>query len=293
MTKAVESTDIGPAGRRIDAGGIDTNYHEFGEGFPLILLHGSGAGVTGWENWHGVMHDLAKQYRVIVPDIVGFGLTSIPDGIELNIKIWVRHLIDLMDALNIQKAALVGNSFGGALALATSMRHGDRVERMVLMGTPAGDFVRADNAGSSWHYEPSLENMGKLLRHFPYDPSWVTEDMVRQRYETSLKTDSTLAYRKLFPEPSKTNEPKVIHGIPEERLDSIQTPVLVLHGREDKMVPVECGWRIASRCANADLHVFSKCGHWVQIERRTSFIKLTVDFLTSLQHQSVGKGAVL
>ncbi len=272
----------GPAGKRIDAGGVDTNYHDIGEGFPVIFLHGSGAGVTGWENWHGVMPVFAKEYRVLVPDIVGFGLTSIPARFEPGIKAWVRHLTDFMDALNVPKAVLVGNSFGGALALAAALKHRERLERVVLMGTPAGDFVRAERAGSSWHYEPSIENMGKLLRNFPYDPSWVTDEMIRQRYEISLKTDSTPAYRKLFPEPSKTSEPTVIRGIPEDKLDAIETPMIVLHGREDRMVPVECAKRISSRCANADLHIFAKCGHWVQIEKKESFVSVTKQFLSGL-----------
>lgn len=79
-------------GQSIIAAGLKTNYHEMGEGRPLILLHGSGMGVSGWENWRGVMPDLARHHRVLAPDIVGFGFTERPEGAEYNIKLWVKHL---------------------------------------------------------------------------------------------------------------------------------------------------------------------------------------------------------
>lgn len=266
-------------GKFISAGGIQTNYQEAGEGFPVICLHGSGAGVTGHENWHGIMPELARDFRVIAPDIVGFGFTERPADENYNIKVWTRHILDFMDALNIEQADLIGNSFGGALALALAMRNPQRVRRMVLMGTPAGEFVReSSNAGSSWHYEPSEENMATLLRAFPYDPSHVTPEMVRQRYQVTVYAGGMAAYRKLFPEP-KQDGPQTVKGIPEERFRTIENPILVLHGREDRMVPVICGRRIAENAPNADLHVFSKCGHWVQIERQREFVELTRLFL--------------
>lgn len=281
---ASEPSTTHPAiGSSVVAGGIRTNYHDVGTGYPVILLHGSGAGVTGWENWHDVMPLLARQFRVLVPDIVGFGFTERPAGIQYNIKLWVRHLLDFMDALKIDKAVLVGNSFGGALALATAMRNAHRIERIVLMGTPAGDFQRVTTDTGSWYYEPSLENMGALLRRFPYDPSVVTDEMIRTRHEVTVSAGGMEAYRKLFPEPGKVGEVKTIKGIPEADLQKIETPILALHGREDKMVPVECGIRIAMNCPNADLRTFSKCGHWVQIERQDEFLGHTADFIADLQ----------
>jgi len=266
-------------GKFVDAGGLQTNYHEMGEGAPVICLHGSGAGVTGYENWHGVMPALAKHYRVLAPDVVGFGFTQRPAEESYNIKVWTRHVLDFMDALGIAKASFIGNSFGGALALALAMRNAHRVDRLVLMGTPAGEFVRpASNSGSSWYYEPSEENMAELLRAFPYDPAHVTPEMVRQRYEVTVHAGGMAAYRKLFPEP-KSDGPQTVKGIPEASLQGIENRTLVLHGREDRMVPLVCGERIAANVPNADLHVFGKCGHWVQIERRQAFVDLTHAFL--------------
>ncbi len=268
-------------GNFVEAGGLHTNYHEMGAGPPVICLHGSGAGVTGYENWHGIMPALAQDYRVLAPDIVGFGFTQRPDSESYNIKVWTRHVLDFMDAMGIDKASFVGNSFGGALALALALRNAHRVDKLILMGTPAGEFTRpAMNRGSSWNYEPSEESMAQVLRAFPYDPAHVTHEMVRQRHQVTVHAGGMAAYRKLFPEP-KGEGPQTVRGIPEVSLHSIQNSTLVVHGRQDSMVPLVCGERIAANVPNSDLHVFGKCGHWVQIERKQAFIDLTRHFLRS------------
>lgn len=278
-----QATFAHPAlGRTIDANGIRTNYHDLGQGYPVVLLHGSGAGITGWENWHTIMPRLAERYRVLVPDIIGFGFTERPEGTQYKLKLWVQHLLDFLDALGIEKAVLVGNSFGGALAMALAMRNPHRVERLILMGTPAGNFERRTTDASSWYYEPSIENMTQLLRNFPYDPAIVTDEMVRLRHEVTVKAGGLEAYRKLFPEPGKVGDVKIIKGIPEEDLATIETPVLALHGREDKIVPPECSLRIARCCPNAELHLFGKCGHWVQLERFEQFLAQTHGFIGDL-----------
>ncbi len=280
MTTA--SSNHPAVGKSIVAAGVRTNYHELGKGHPMILLHGSGAGVTGWENWHDVMHDFAKHFRVLIPDIIGFGFTERPEGTKYSIKLWVQHLLGFMDAVNVEKAVLVGNSFGGALALALAMRNAHRVDRMVLMGTPAGSFTQNSTMARSWYYEPSLDNMAELLRTFPYDTSFVTDEMVRLRHEVTQLDGGMEAYRKLFPEPAQGGQTREVKGIPEEDLRTIVTPILALHGQHDKRVPLECGIRIANSCPNADLHIFANCGHWVQIERRDDFIQYTLNFAQNL-----------
>jgi 2-hydroxy-6-oxo-octa-2,4-dienoate hydrolase len=268
-------------GKSVVAAGIETNYHELGAGRPVILLHGSGMGVSGWENWHRVMPDLAANHRVLAPDIVGFGFTERPDGAEYNIKLWVRHLTGFIEALGLEKPVLVGNSFGGSLALAYAARQSDKLAGMVLMGTPAGDFVRTTSS-NAWYYEPSVENMGALLREFPYDRSIVTDEMITSRHEVTMLAGGLDAYRALFPEPGPAGEQKPVRGLPEAVLAQVTTPVLALHGREDKMIPLECGLRIAQHVPNAELHVFGQCGHWVQIERKDKFVGQTLDFISRL-----------
>jgi len=107
-----------------------------GEGAPLFLLHGSGPGVSGWTNWANTMPAFSDKWRVIVPDIAGFGFTEFKEGTKYDIKLWVHHLIGIMDELGIEKASFVGNSFGGALAIGLAVFAPERVDRLVLLGTP-------------------------------------------------------------------------------------------------------------------------------------------------------------
>ena len=113
-----------------------TNYHDVGEGAAVLLVHGSGPGVTAWANWRLNMPELAKRFRVIAPDMFGFGYSDSKGRIE-DKQIWVDQLVALLDNLGIDKVSMVGNSFGGGITLAFMIAHPDRVERAVLMG-PAG-----------------------------------------------------------------------------------------------------------------------------------------------------------
>lgn len=254
-----------------------TNYFERGQGKPLFLLHGSGPGVSAWTNWAGVMPALAESFRVVAPDIAGFGFTEFKPDSKYDIKLWTRHLLGILDALEIEKASFVGNSFGGALAIGLALFKPERVDRLVLLGTPAGEFVQTPGLRSAWEYEPSPENMERTMRLFPYDQSIITEEMVRNRYEASARPGAQDALRKLLPKPNAEG-PTIVKGFPEASVAQIQAPTLVLHGREDGVVPPECGFLLARAMPRADLHLFGRCGHWVQTERRADFLHLVTQF---------------
>ena len=119
----------------IVAAGIRTNYHDAGRGDPVLLIHGSGPGVSAWANWRLVIPALAERARVIAPDMAGFGFTERRADLRYDMDTWVAQALGLMDALGIEQADVVGNSFGGALALALAIRHPRRVRRLVLMAT--------------------------------------------------------------------------------------------------------------------------------------------------------------
>lgn len=257
-----------------------TNYHEVGaaDGQPLFLLHGSGPGVSGWGNWKGVMQELGASFRVIVPDIAGFGFTEFKPESKYDIKLWVRHLVGIMDTLGIDKASFVGNSFGGALAIGLALFDKSRVDRLVLLGTPAGEFEQTPGLRSAATYEPSLEAMEAAMRLFPYDQSIITPEMIRSRYEASARPGAQDALKRLIPQPNPDG-PTIVRGFPAAAVAAIEAPTLVLHGREDRVVPPQCGQLLAAHIPNADLHLFAKCGHWVQTERRADFLRLVSDFV--------------
>lgn len=273
------TTDIAQ-GRRVavpgvTAGPIDTFYLEAGSGDPVVLLHGSGPGVSGWANWQHTIPGLAEHFRVIAPDTVGYGATSRPGDIVYSLRTWSDHILGLLDVLELDRVSLVGNSLGGRMALDLAERHPERISRMVLMGSPGVGMTVTDGLKALRAYEPSLENMrALLLDYFAVNPSIITDELVRIRYEASLETFD--AYRAMFLDPRhKGNE----LGITEEQVRSIRTPSLLIHGREDKVVPPEVSWTMLHLLQDADLHVFARCGHWTQIERAAEFNDLVVDFL--------------
>lgn len=263
----------------VQAAGHRTAYFECGAGAPLLLLHGSGPGVSGWTNWNGVMEQLAENFHVIVPDIAGFGFTEFKDDAHYDIKFWVNHLVEFMDAIGLDKASLVGNSFGGAVGIGLALFNPERLEKLVLLGTPAGTFVQTKGLAGAWLYEPSVENMRALMELFPYDKSLISDELVQSRYEASARPGAQDALRKLIPQPNMNGE-TLVKGFPEKAIRNIKAPTLVLHGREDKVVPVQCGRVLSENIPNSDLYVFGQCGHWVQIEQKQKFLSILNNFIS-------------
>ena len=122
-------------GTTVDAGGIKTNVLQAGDGPPVVLVHGSGPGVTGYANWRLTMPALAERFHVVAPDMVGFGYTERPAGLRCDVDMWADQVVGVLDALGLERASVVGNSFGGAIALRTAVRHPDRVDSLVLIAT--------------------------------------------------------------------------------------------------------------------------------------------------------------
>ena len=137
----MNTTENPAIGKDIVANGIRTNYLEAGSGGDtVVLIHGSGPGVTAYANWRGVLPALGEHFHVYAPDMVGFGYSDRPEGIRYGLDLWAEQTLGLMDALGIEKAHLVGNSFGGGIGLRIATQHPDRVDKLVLMGSMGVDF---------------------------------------------------------------------------------------------------------------------------------------------------------
>ena len=125
--------------------------------------------------------------------------------------------------------------------------------------------------------ELSEENMRQLLlRYFAVDPAIITDDLVRTRYEASVAPGAFEAYRDMFSSPRHAGSEL---GITEEQVKSVPSRTLLVHGREDKVVPVQVAWNMVRLLPDADLAVFARCGHWTQIERADDFNDLVRNFL--------------
>jgi 2-hydroxymuconate-semialdehyde hydrolase len=274
-------TDNPEIARTLDVAGIRTNYHDVGSGAPVLLIHGSGPGVSAWANWRLVMPALAERARVIAPDMVGFGYTERPAGFACDMDAWVNQAVGLLDALGIARADLVGNSFGGALALAISIRHPQRVRRLVLMGSAGVAFPITPGLDAVWGYTPSLANMRALLDIFAFDRRLVTDELAQLRYQASIQPGFQESFAALFPAPRQ----RWVDALASREADIRRIPhqTLVVHGREDQVLPLSNSLTLAGWIARAQLHVYGQCGHWTQIEHAARFARLVGDFLAEAQ----------
>ncbi|MDR1621676.1 MAG: alpha/beta fold hydrolase [Synergistaceae bacterium] len=262
--------------KSIKTGSYKTNYHDVGEGFPVALLHGSGPGVTAWANWGKLFPLLEKEFRVIAPDLAGFGFTDRPEGMEYNLNNWVQQTVGLLDALKIEKTNLVGNSFGGALALSMAIKYPERVGKLVLMGSMGVSFPITYGLDRVWGYSPSQANMEELLEIFTYDHSFSTPALVKTRYESSIQPGFQESFSSMFPEPRQKSVEKMASN--ENYIRNIPHETLIIHGREDRVIPIETSLRLINLIDRAQLHVFGHCGHWTQIEHTEEFADLLRNF---------------
>lgn len=269
-------------GRSILAGGVAVNYHDYGNGDPVILIHGSGPGVTAWANWRLTIPELSRRVRTIAPDMLGFGYSERPGGERMvcDKSVWVAQLAALMDALDIDRAHIIGNSFGGAIALAMAIAHPDRVGKLVLMGAAGTAFPITDGLDRIWGYEPSFQAMRQMMDLFAYDRTLVTDELAELRYQASLRPGAQEAFAALFPAPRQrwvdalASDPAAIKALPHD--------TLIIHGRDDRIIPLSSSLSLHQWIDRSQLHVFGRCGHWTQIEQAAGFTRLVGDFLTDV-----------
>tara|TARA_R110000772_G_scaffold41479_6_gene96533 strand:- start:54642 stop:55469 length:828 start_codon:yes stop_codon:yes gene_type:complete len=265
-------------GKSVIINGIKTNYHDEGDGYPLILLHGSGPGVTAWANWRNNFDHFASKYRVIAPDMVGFGYTDAPDGVNLSPGLWVDHVVGLLDELGVDKAHVIGNSFGAGITLSMLLSHGDRFDKVVLMGAVGVDFEITEALDDIWGYKPSLDNMRKVVSFLSSGKLNIADELIKSRYEASLSESSMKSYRDNF---GIENRQKLVDmfALPDADIKSIDHEVFVVHGKKDQVIPLSNSIKLCSLIKNSDLLVCSDAGHWVQIERKETFNTSVSNFL--------------
>lgn len=284
MNATVNSPEIG---REIIAAGYRTNVHDHGEGgFPLMMIHGSGPGVTAWANWRLVIPELAKNRRVVAPDMLGFGYSERPADQIYNRERWVAHAIGVLDALGLEQVDLVGNSFGGGLSLALAIEHPERVRRLVLMGSAGVHFPITKGLDEVWGYQPSLEAMRQLMDVFAFNKGLLTDELAEMRYQASIRPGFQESFAAMFPAPRQ----RWVDNLASDEADirALTHETLILHGREDEVIPLSASYRLAELIDRAQLHVFGRCGHWTQIEHANRFARLVNDFLSEADNAAAG-----
>ncbi len=271
----------------IKTGNFDTYTNISGEdqADAILFLHGSGPGVTAWSNWQFALPALDGQFRCIAPDLVGFGATEHPEDPPTTMRGWMRLWVDqvlaLMDTLKIEKGHLVGNSMGGAIALQLLMDAPDRFKRVVHMGPIGTPHKITPGLDRLWGFyeDPSVQMFRNLIRWFVYDDAFLADrldSIAKTRYEAAMNPEVERSFRAMFPAPRQTVIDDLV--ISELALRRMDHPTLLVHGRDDHIVPMETSLYLLEHLPNAQLHVYGQCSHWIQVEYAQSFNQLLTQF---------------
>ena len=262
---------------------------EAGSGPAVLMLHGGGPGASGVSNYSRNIDTLAQEFRVIVPDMPGYG-RSAKDVDQSDPFGYLADMIrGLLDELGITTAHLIGNSYGGAAVLRLALDTPHRVDKLVLMGPGGiGTTRAAPTAGlkSLLSYYggggPSRDKLETFIRNYlVYDGASVPDDLIDLRYTASLDPEVIAA-----PPLRRPSGPMALRTLwrmdltRDGRLKCLQTPTLVLWGRDDKVNRPAGGPMLVNLMPNAELVMTSRTGHWMQWERAGLFNRIVADFLS-------------
>lgn len=282
---AIASIERAP-GRIVRAAGRGIFVVEVGEGPPLLMLHGGGPGATGAANFVRNIPALAERFRLIVPDMPGYGRST--KGLDRKDPFGdlAGAMLGLMDALGVAKAHALGNSLGGACALRLALEQPARVDRLVLLGPGGIDTTRSlPTAGLKsllGYYAgegPTREKLATFLRQYlVYDGSAIPDSVIDDRFTSSV--DPEIVAKPPLLRPKGLPDFRAIDFTRDPRLSKLQNPTLVLWGVEDRVNRPSGGRSLQDRMPNCDLYLFSRTGHWVQWERAAQFNAATIAFLS-------------
>lgn len=257
-------------------------YQEEGEGPAVILIHGGGPGAYGFSNFRKNLTPLAEAgNRVIIVDLPGYGQSDFRTGDGGLFGPMAEAIVELIGHLGVGRASLVGNSLGGGTAIRVALDHPELVDKLILMG-PGGSLPATSTFPSEGllrmltFYDgegPTLEKLNRVIDLLVFDRSTITQELVEERFKTAT-LPQTMANPPLK---GQGHNPK--NDLWRDAIETLDHPTLLIWGREDRVLPLDMAFIFLKRIPNADLHIFSKCGHWAQWERAEEFNRLVADFL--------------
>jgi pimeloyl-ACP methyl ester carboxylesterase len=253
----------------------------------VILLHGGGMD-SAELSWELFIPELAASYRVYAPDWPGFGKSSTPVS-PYQLNDCANLLEHLMDAWGIERASLVGISLGGGIAIDFTLHFPERVERLVLVDS-YGLQRKAPFHPLSYlyvHTPLALEMTWAMLKN---------RMMVRWALKTLFFNDSRVTPEiedQVFTEIMKPGAGKSFAAIQKhdvawkglrtcfiDQIEAIKAPTLIIHGKNDTLVPLACSQQANQKISNSSLHVIPNCGHWPQRDCPDEFNQVVLDFLS-------------
>jgi 2-hydroxymuconate-semialdehyde hydrolase len=262
--------------RDVEVGGSPVRVHETGSGPAVLFLHGSGPGTTGWAAWRRVAEALSADRHVVVIDQAGFGATPVPDGGPAGLSLWTAQALGVMDALGIERFAVVGHSMGGAVALGVAAARPDAVSHVVGVGSMGAQMPLPPALDALWGAEVSLAGARAVLQLLFHDLDLVTDAAVQARYDAMQA--GAAAFEPLFPAPRDRWVADL--SFPPSRLAAVRAPVLLVHGAQDRITPLrDAALPLLEALPDVRLHVFGRCGHAPTVERPDDLIDQLRRFL--------------
>ncbi len=297
----IAPADYAATSRFAEAGGMRLHYHQAGPdgaaaggspgggpdgGTPVVLLHGGGPGASAWSNFGRNLPAFAGHFRTLMVDQPGFGSSDKPPVTGNYFTFAADALAALLDKLGIDKVQLVGNSLGGGTAVRFALRFPQRAGRLVLMG-PGGlslnllapDPTEGIRALMDFPAPPgpSKAKLEAFLRTMVFNQALITDELVDERFAAASDPAALAAMASMgasFFDPASADD-----GLLWREAHRLRQPVLLVWGREDRVNPLDGALVALKLIRRAQLHVFSGCGHWVQLEKFEEFNQLTISFL--------------
>ena len=275
--------------RTVRVGRRDIFVTEAGSGPGVVLLHGGGAGATGVSNYARNIDALAQRFRVIVPDMPGYGRSTKEIDHEDPFGDLAAAVRGLLDEMDVDRAHLVGNSYGGAAALRLAMDRPDRVDRLILMGpggigTTRGLPTKGLNALLDYYRGegPTREKLSRFIRDFlVFDGSAVPDELIELRYQASIQPE--VVANPPLRRPSGRSALRTLWRMDlsrDRRLAEVRAKTLVVWGQDDKVNRPSGAQLLAGTMPSCDVYLAADTGHWVQWERAALFNELATAFLS-------------
>lgn len=271
------SSQVLPRGQMVPVGdGLEMHLNIRGEGYPLVFIHGSGPGASGWSNFKQNIPAMVEQgYQCIVPDLIGYGYSSKPDT-DYTLDFFVGTLTEALSKVGVEKCALVGNSMGGTISLKMALNSPDLIDRLLVMAPggmyPLERYFQMEGiqrmlpvltaAGG-----PTREALREVFKLMFYDASLLNDQLIEERF-TIAELQNDAIYKRWFI-PSLVDE-----------IANITQPVLGLWGMNDRFCPVESALILMERIRHGRMVMNTSCGHWFQVEQQKIFERELLTFLS-------------